>query len=349
MKNPKTAIHFVIGLEVGILAAVLIFAVLNPIKDAVTGEDVYKNNHQNTVSVSTESEIETETESEEEIVVPVMEYTEAVKEKVLAMSLEERVAQMFATTPEQLTGMRRVTVTGNTTKNAISSIPVGGMIYSSLNFEGPSQTAAMTRNLQNYYMEKFGMPLFVMVAETGGEDGSPLAKANGFTVEKAPAEIGMENDAAIASSSAANIAEYMKNQEFNTNVGIDGSYSEDTAVASAMLDAAIAAYKEAGIYTASSVYHSASDIVMLGETTSVSDAVYDLRYTKQYQGIVFANVVTDEQSVIDAINAGADMVYCQNDLKTIYAAVVDAATNGTINEELINEAVMRILTYKGYE
>ena len=100
------------------------------------------------------------------------------------MSVEEKVAQMFITTPEQLTGMRQVTVTGNTSRNAISNFPVGGLMYSLLNLEGKAQTSTMLQRLQTYYGEQFGMPLFTMLPEAGGNDRSPLASENGFTVEK---------------------------------------------------------------------------------------------------------------------------------------------------------------------
>ena len=341
MNIPKRAIHLVIGLEGVVLAAVLVFSILNPIKNAVVNND-FKNNTENHVSESTEEETE-------KPVVQALVYSEAVQAKVSSMSLEQKVAQMFVTTPEALTGMGRVTVTGNTTRNAVSAIPVGGLVYSVLNFEGAAQTASMTQKLQSYYGEQFGMPLFLMVAENGGAEGSPLAAENGFPIEKAPEEIGAANDVTLATSAAANIAAYMKEQGFNTNIGITGAYSEDAQAASEMMGAAITAYKEAGLFTAATEYHDAADIILLGDAKPFSDPVDSLRYDMQYQGILFANIFTDTQSMIDAINAGADMVYCDTDLKANYQAVLDAVNNGTISEELVSEAVMRILTYKDYE
>ena len=345
MKIPRTAIHLVIGVEAVVLILVLVISILNPVKDAVTKND-FKDNSQNRAEDSAEKETELNTEDD---VVSTITFSDAVISKVAGMSLEQKVAQMFVTTPEQLTGMRQVTATGNTTKNAISAIPVGGLVYSALNFEGSVQTSSMTRTLQNYYKEQFGMPLFLMVAETGGTEASPLATSNGFPVEKTPAEIGAENNAVSATATATNIAAYMTNQGLNTNIGIEAAYSEDVEIAVDMLDATVLAYKEAGLYTATTEYHGAADIILLGDAQPFSDMVHALRYEKQYQGILFADTFTDTQSVIDAIHAGADMVYCDTDLKATYQAVVDAVNQGTIDEELVNEAVMRILTYKGYE
>lgn len=46
-----------------------------------------------------------------------------------AMTLEEKVYQMFIVLPEQLTGVSTATQAGRTTKNAIQKYPMGGIIY----------------------------------------------------------------------------------------------------------------------------------------------------------------------------------------------------------------------------
>lgn len=342
MKIPKTAIHLMVGLEGVILIVVLVFAVLNPIKNVVVENKGSKNEQQNNAVVSTDSESKTEfeTESEDEPPVQAMVYSDAVQEKVSSMSLEQKVAQMFITTPEQLTDMRQVTVTGNTTRNAISSIPVGGIMYSSLNFEGSIQTASMTEALQEYYQQQFGYLLFMMVAEHGGAENSPLATSNGFTVEKSPVEIESENNEETAIATATNIAAYLQNQGLNTNVGFG---------ASSMLDTTVATYKEAGIFVGTTVYNENADMILLNASEPFSDAVYYLRNDMGYQGILLAEELSDANTAIEAINAGVDMIYCSADFKATYQSVLDAVANGTIEEEVINNAVMRILTYKNYE
>lgn len=370
MKIPQKAIHLVIGLEGVLLIAVLVFAVLNPIKNAVVKSgDLTKNepNIENTSAV-TEQETEQNTEqgAEENDPVQTVIFSEAVQTKVLSMSLEEKVAQMFVTTPEQLTDMRQVTATGDTSKNAIRNIPVGGLVYSALNFEGSVQTASMTLALQEYYTQQFGLPLFTMVEEAGGAEGSPLATANGFAVELSPEEIATANDAAAASAKAGNIAAYLKNQGLNTNMGIYGDVDTETT-----MDATIRAYKEAGITTVlamgevyqekSTVYDAAiaagTDVIMVKNSIS-SDMVHYLRADMGYQGVLMTDSLATEtlqqngsvpDTAVAAINAGMDMVYCPGDFKAAYQAVLDAVADGTINEELINEAVMRILTCKEYE
>lgn len=364
MKIPKTAIHLIVVLEGIVLAAVLVIALFAPVKSTVAKKNnAEMENHENLpVSAGAENEskeqefgdetienTQTSDSDEQEEQAVAMEYSQAVQTKVFSMSLEEKVAQMFITTPEQLTGMRQVTATGNTSKNAIRTIPVGGLMYSELNFEGNIQTASMTEALQEYYMQQFGFPLFMMAEETGGREHSPLAVGNGFEVEPSPEELGALGNTESVFHTAENIAAYMKNQGLNTNTGLDESYSADTVIASSMLDAAITAYKGAGIYTASRVYHAGTDIILMGDEMPLAEQVAVLRQEKQYLGILLADKLAEGQTVTDAILSGADMVYCPADFKTSYRSVLDAVNAGTINEELINEAVMRILTCKGYE
>lgn len=331
-----------VGLEVIVLVVVIIVSILNPAKDTADHKTDFKNVEQN---IAVEVDVDTEAGFEAEPLV----YSDAVKAKVQSMSLEHKIAQLFVTTPEELTGMQQVTATGNTTKRAMSEIPVGGLVYTSLNFEGKLQTASMTKNLQNYYREQFQMPLFMMISEKGGAEGSPLATANGFEVEMSPAEVGADGNSEQAVVVAANIAKYLSNQGLNTNILSGGEYSEDEVIADNMLSATVNAYKEADIFTASDTYDQNADIIMIPATEPFYRNVQKLRENKKYQGIILADSVSEESMIIEAVNAGADMVYCPSGFKTAYQAVVDAAANGTISEEVINEAVMRILSFKGYE
>lgn len=342
MKVPKTATHLILVLEGFLFVLVLVFAVLNPSNRAME-----KTGWENPTQPVVEEGVQETEDTQENTVEPVV-YSQEVQEKVSAMSLEEKVAQMFVTTPEELTSMRQVTATGNTTKNAISEIPVGGLMYGEKNFEGQTQTSSMTQNLQSYYTQQYGMSLFLMVEEAGGEERSPLAKGNGFSVQASPEEIGAGNDTETAYRTAETIAGYMLQQGINTNAGLDNSYSEDSTVAENMLDAAITAYKGAGVYTASRSYHIGTDILMLsGEDVSTEHISY-LRNEAGYQGILLAEGLSDAQSVTDAVVSGVDMLYCSTDFKTLYQSVVDAINQGSILEETIDTAVMRILTCKGY-
>ncbi len=120
----------------------------------------------------TETETETETESESEAEEPLTE-TEALirkktEQKLSEMKLEEKIAQLFYITPEQLTGMSQVTAAGSTTEQALRNYPVGGLIYSEPNYLDPKQLREMLGTVQGFALKGQEIPLFLGVDEEGG-------------------------------------------------------------------------------------------------------------------------------------------------------------------------------------
>lgn len=93
---------------------------------------------------------------------------DAVETKLSSMSLEDKVAQMFAVTPEELTGVDVVTEAGAATENAFDSIPVGGITYLEQNLTGYEQTRTMLASVQQYSEARVGLPAFTFVDEEGG-------------------------------------------------------------------------------------------------------------------------------------------------------------------------------------
>ena len=55
------------------------------------------------------------------------------------MTLEQKVGQLFMATPEQLTGVEVATIAGSMTREALSKIPVGGLIYFAKNLSSAEQ------------------------------------------------------------------------------------------------------------------------------------------------------------------------------------------------------------------
>ena len=62
-----------------------------------------------------------------------------VQQKLESMTLEQKVAQLFLVTPEQLTGVSQAVVAGSATQRALEDIPVGGLCYFSQNITGDQQ------------------------------------------------------------------------------------------------------------------------------------------------------------------------------------------------------------------
>ena len=55
---------------------------------------------------------------------------------------------------------------------------------------------------------------------------------------------------------------------------------------------------------------------------------------------------TSDKAALAAFNAGADILLMPQDFLLAYNAILDAAKNGTVSEERINESVLRILKLK---
>ncbi|MBQ8525847.1 MAG: hypothetical protein IJ460_03920 [Clostridia bacterium] len=88
-----------------------------------------------------------------------------VESIITSMTLEQKVYQMIFTTPENLTGVPAVTVSGDTSKAAIEKYPVGGIIYSQKNIENKQQVTDMLAKLQTF--TKTG--LFLAIEENGND------------------------------------------------------------------------------------------------------------------------------------------------------------------------------------
>ena len=94
-------------------------------------------------------------------------------EKIFAaieeMSLEEKVAQLFMVSPENLTGVEVVYNTGDATYGALSEYPVCGLVYSEANIDSSYQFRVMLEKAQEYGQELTGFTMFLAAAEEGGD------------------------------------------------------------------------------------------------------------------------------------------------------------------------------------
>ena len=142
-----------------------------------------------------------------------------VQDLIAGMSLEEKVAQMFFVTPENLTGVDAATQAGETTRQALTQYPVGGLIYFSKNIYDEEQLTTMIRNYQSYSE----IPLFIGVDEEGGSLVARIANHPNFDVEKFPdmAEIGATGDPSRAYEVGSTIASYLKDYGFNLDFAPD--------------------------------------------------------------------------------------------------------------------------------
>lgn len=87
-----------------------------------------------------------------------------------------------------------------------------------------------------------------------------------------------------------------------------------------------------------------------------SNAVNYVRSTMGFSGILITDdlsdtslnsVYTQDEAVVAAVKAGMSMIYVSTGFEGSYNAVVEAANNGEISAEQLDDAVGRILTAKG--
>lgn len=188
----------------------------------------------------------------------------AVAEGTLVrMTLEQKVAQLFFVTPEQLTGYDQVTSAGDVTRDALATIPVGGLCYFSANITGADQLAQMLAATDGFARQVgAGVPTFLGVDEEGGRLVARVANSGYFDVEKFPdmAEIGATGDDSQAAHVGSTIGSYLRSIGFTVDFAPDAdvltnpdntaigarSFGSDPALVSRMVAAEVKAMGTAG-------------------------------------------------------------------------------------------------------
>lgn len=145
-----------------------------------------------------------------------------IADQLSAMSLEEKVAQLFFITPEALTGFQTVTAAGETTKAALDRYPVGGLVYFSQNLLSPTQTKEMLSTIQDYMTEKQGFPIFLGVDEEGGRV-LRIGNKKAFEVERIEAmgELAKQQDLQVIEQAGATIGAYLSDLGFTVDFAPD--------------------------------------------------------------------------------------------------------------------------------
>ncbi len=146
------------------------------------------------VMESTEAASEYATESAAEPL-QAIDLENLIKKYVGSMSMEDKVSGLFIITPEALTGVSPVTEAGETTKEAIESLPVAGLIYFAGNIESREQLVRMLANTEQWGGVNLG-------AETTDENtvrqdpaGEPESAESAAAGESTAAEAAVEASA----------------------------------------------------------------------------------------------------------------------------------------------------------
>ncbi len=161
-----------------------------------------------------------EKESESETTEPEKaDNEETVKEIMERMSLEEKVAQLFVLAPEALTNVSNVTMAGDTTRAAIDTYPVGGLIYFENNIWSEDQCSEMIKNVQKFSDERIQLPMLICTDEEGGT----VTRISGRGMENVPDipsmyTIGQNNEEEMAYQTGSQIGSYLSRFGFNVDL-----------------------------------------------------------------------------------------------------------------------------------
>lgn len=160
-----------------------------------------------------EKETEWQEKSEETAKEKKLTEEERIRDLIESMTPEEKAAQLFMVTPEQLTGVGTVIQAGETTRKALEEYPVGGIAYFKQNLVDESQIREMLQKTQTYA----AYPLFLGIDEEGGPKVARIGNHEGFTVEQFPdmLEIGQSGDLEQAYRVGTVIGEYLSDYGFN--------------------------------------------------------------------------------------------------------------------------------------
>lgn len=172
----------------------------------------------------------------------------AVDERIGAMTLEQKVAQLFIVTPEALVeGVSQVTQAGDMTREGVTAHPVGGIVYFAQNLLDPERTTTMLANVKQFYADAGNVAPFIAVDEEGGTVVR-IADNEAFGAQDVgdASALGSAGDTEAAKRAAEQIADYLMPLGFNLDFApvadvVDPLRSDTMGLRSFSSDAAVAA------------------------------------------------------------------------------------------------------------
>ena len=319
MKKDRGAGSILIVAEIIALVVVVVCGAVKYVRGPEEPKQTYTARKPDTeekeVDLTEEAVPETETEAKPEEVT--VTFSDEVLAQVAAMTNEEKVAQLFLTSPESLTQNSQVTIAGQGTRAALERYPIAGLVYSRANFQGSTQIGALLSGGQRYNMEVNGTYLLLAAIGNGTDGEQRLAVSSLYDAGPLAAVI-TEN-------------QMQGNEE---NILYPVSYPKDMEQ-----------------ITADMPY-----VILAVDPAQMAESVAALRSEAQYQGVIITTDLASDavmaqypngDAAVQALLAGADLLYQSDNFTVAYQNVLEAVENGTVPMECIDEAVARILTVKG--
>lgn len=233
-------------LSAGAFAAVIYFS--NAGRDEVDQEET----PQQTKEDSSVTEEETKTQESE------------IDQKLEALTLQEKIAQMFIITPDALTGVQGTWNPGEVTETAYKERPVGGLTMMDNNLISQEQIKTWNDAITGFSKETVGIEPFLSVDEEGGTVARIAGNASlGIENVGNMSEIGASGDSQKAYDAGETIGTYLKELGFNmdfapmadvwTNqentIAQYRAFGSDPETVSEMVSEAVKGFYSQGIYT----------------------------------------------------------------------------------------------------
>lgn len=269
----------------------------------------------------------------------------ALMARVEAMTLEQKVAQLFVVAPEALVeGVSQVTQAGDATHEGVRTWPVGGIVYFASNLVDPDQTTAMLANVRQFYADDGNVAPFLAVDEEGGTVVR-VADNEAFGVQDVgdASALGTAGDEAAAKGAAEQIAAYLKPLGFNLDFApvcdvVDPlrsdtmglrSFSSDANVCAAMVKAEVRGFLEAGMLCCAKHF------------PGIGSAPGD-----SHNGAITVEKTAEELAAVDfvpfkaAIEAGVPMIMVGHvDLPSIVEGAVPASLSSAVAQGMLRDTL----------
>ena len=150
---------YLITIEVIALIVVLVFGAVHFVMPGNKSNKKITESQQETQNPTQETNGTQQVQADGQQAAPAFTPSDSVKTKLSSMTTEEKVAQLFITRPEEITGVSQFTQAGNKTKAAIGTYPIGGFVFRQENFSGEAAVTKMMSSLQSFSQERLGVKI----------------------------------------------------------------------------------------------------------------------------------------------------------------------------------------------
>lgn len=282
-------------------------------------------------------------------------FDDDIEQAISGMSTEQKVASMLVVTPSILTNTPEVIVAGTTTQQALEDTPVAGLVLDKTNLLGKEDTKENIDRLMTY---NNGYQVLAIVDQNNKDNGDIstvkyMTETGVNTVLLSPVTDAKDADG-YSKAIANQLKSYGEVKKLAVVPFVADQIKDD--------DENLTAYRTGfakGINTAKCVMVSTgtSEVVVGNANTPMclsANTAGMLRNEMGFTGVLMSgdlSKLSDRESdmgkrAVSAVQAGMNVLYFSGEYSDAYNALVKAVNDGTIKDELIHNAVGRILTVR---